>query len=267
MSIRTRFYVFILLIILCTFSVAQAEFGANWTATYYNCTDFNCPAVATQPGYAGINFNWETGSPYTGVNADNFTARFESTQPFEDGAYEFVAMADDGIRVYIDGVLALDQFFGRPLTTDRFQRTMTAGEHTLRVDYLELTGAAQVQFQWFRLNSSGDSEDTFTDERENPDPDASAVGYCHAYGLHIYGVDHEGKGFLSIVVTPEELAQAQQDAQGGQDNILIASGPSAEDGAPINLYLLSTGELQIQAPGSYPETTKPYSAVFDGCLS
>ncbi|MCC6615381.1 MAG: SH3 domain-containing protein [Anaerolineae bacterium] len=132
----------------------NAEFGTNWTATYYNCTDLNCSAVATQTGINGINFNWGTGSPYQGVNTDNFSVRFESVQTFQQGTYEFVAASDDGIRVYIDGALVLDKFIGRVFTTDRFQQTLTAGVHTLRVEFLELIDQAQVQFQYFYLSAS-----------------------------------------------------------------------------------------------------------------
>jgi PA14 domain/Bacterial SH3 domain len=137
---------------------ARAEFGTNWTATYYNCTDFNCPAAATQTGINGINFNYGAGSPISGVNADNFTIRFESVQVFQQGTYEFVASSDDGIRVYIDGALVLDRFIGRVLTTDRFQQTLTAGSHTLRVEYLETIDQGQVQFQYFLVSAAAPTQ-------------------------------------------------------------------------------------------------------------
>jgi uncharacterized protein YraI len=156
---RTSALVLTALVIAALFAVLApltvlAEFGTNWTATYYNCTDFNCPAVTSQTGINGINFVWGTGSPITGVNVDNFTIRYESIQQFQAGTYEFVASSDDGIRVYIDGALVLDRFIGRTFTTDRFQQTLTAGPHALRVEYLELIDQAQVQFQYFLISAS-----------------------------------------------------------------------------------------------------------------
>ncbi len=128
--------------------IAHAEFGVNWSATYFNCPtqppgattiDINtCTVVTTQTGINGINFNWGAGSPLAGVNSDYFIVRFESVQTFQQGTYEFVASSDDGIRVYIDNVLVLDQFIGRTFTTDRFQQTLTAGPHSLRVEFLEI---------------------------------------------------------------------------------------------------------------------------------
>jgi uncharacterized protein YraI len=146
--------VFVLFVLSVPLLQVRAEFGTNWTATYYNCTDFNCPAAATPTGLNGINFNYGADSPISGVNADNFTIRFESVQVFQQGTYEFVASSDDGIRVYIDGALVLDRFIGRVLTTDRFQQTLTAGSHTLRVEYLEIIGQGQVQFQYFLVSGA-----------------------------------------------------------------------------------------------------------------
>jgi uncharacterized protein YraI len=134
---------------------AFADFGTNWTATYYNCYDLTCPAVVSQTGINGINFNYGTGSPATGVNPDNFSARFESVQVFQDGTYEFVVTFDDGVRVYIDNVLVLDRFAPAGLRTERFQQTFTAGTRALRVEYADLEAEAQIQFQYFLISAGG----------------------------------------------------------------------------------------------------------------
>ncbi len=116
--------------LLLVISPALAEFGVNWSATYFNCPtqppgattiDINtCTQVATQTGINGINFNWGTGSPFQGVNSDYFIVRFESVQTFQQGTYEFIVGSDDGVRVFIDNVLVLDRFIGRTFTEDRF---------------------------------------------------------------------------------------------------------------------------------------------------
>ncbi len=133
---------------------AQAQFGTNWTGQFFNSTDLSGSVVSTQSYPSGINQNWGTSSPVPGVvNEDNFSARFESIQLFEEGVYEFVVASDDGVRVFIDNVLVLDRFIGRVLTTDRFQQSLTAGTHILRIEYVEFIDQAALQFQWFQISA------------------------------------------------------------------------------------------------------------------
>jgi uncharacterized protein YgiM (DUF1202 family) len=133
---------------------AQAQFGSNWTGQFYNSTDLSGNVVYTQSYPSGINQNWGLSSPAPGVvNDDNWSGRFESVQLFNEGVYEFVVASDDGVRVFIDNVLVLDRFVGRVLTTDRFQQSLTAGTHILRVEYVEFIDQAALQFQWFQISS------------------------------------------------------------------------------------------------------------------
>jgi hypothetical protein len=153
------------------FGFIQAqEFGTNWSATFFP-TDNLTGAGVPVPGITGINFNWGTGRPIingspvaisncTAFNAPNagqksadcsnfFSARFTSTQNFNAGTYTFTAVSDDGVRVYIDGVLVLDKFSPHAQQTDTFTQSFaTAGPHTLTVEYFEGIDQAIIQFQW-----------------------------------------------------------------------------------------------------------------------
>ncbi len=131
---------------------AQAQFGTGWTGQFFNTTDLSGAVVYSQSYPSGINQNWGTSSPAPGVVFnDNWSARFESVQLFNEGTYEFVVASDDGVRVFIDNILVLDRFIGRVLTTDRFQQTLTAGTHTIRVEFVEFIDQAALQFQWFQI--------------------------------------------------------------------------------------------------------------------
>jgi hypothetical protein len=137
------------LLALLPLAPARADFGTNWTALFYNNTNLSGGPVVTQSGLPGVNFNWGSGSPASGVNNDQFSARFTATQTFAGGTYDFVVTADDGVRVLIDGQMVLDRFYARPVTTDRFTQTLTPGAHSLTVEYFEEGDQAQIQFQWF----------------------------------------------------------------------------------------------------------------------
>jgi uncharacterized protein YraI len=144
------------LLSLVTLKTTSAQtFGTGWTASYYNNPTLSGAPVFTEVLPGGINFTYGTGSPNPAVPVDNWSARFESTQLFNAGTYEFVVASDDGVRVFIDNVLVWDRFIGRVLTTDRFQQTLTAGSHVLRVEYVEFIDQAIIQFQWFQVGAGG----------------------------------------------------------------------------------------------------------------
>ena len=67
---------------------------------------------------------------------------------FAAGSYVFTARADDGIRVYVDGVLAIDEWIDQAATTYQATRTLSAGAHTIVVEYYERAGLAVAQVSW-----------------------------------------------------------------------------------------------------------------------
>jgi uncharacterized protein YraI len=114
----------------------------GWQATYYANRNLEGSPVRSR-GEARIDFNWGTGSPGSGIPADNFSARFERTMAFGGGDYEFRARVDDGVRVWIDNELIIDDW------RERSRRTITAnrrlyGVHSIRVEYFEASGQAEL---------------------------------------------------------------------------------------------------------------------------
>lgn len=144
----------VILLFSMALNLTQAqEFGTNWSAVFFPTNNLTGTGV-TVSGINGLNFNWGTGGPIingvpvAGMPVDNFSARFSSTQTFAAGNYTFTISSDDGVRVYIDGAVVLDKFIGRPLATDTFTRSMTAGPHSLIVEYFEGIDQAILQVQW-----------------------------------------------------------------------------------------------------------------------
>ena len=99
---------------------------------------------------APINHDWGFGSPGAGVNADNFTSRYVGNFNFEAGHYKFdVNTGDGGVRLYVDGVLLLDQW-SVPNNTERVfvTKPMTAGTHQVKVEHYEAFGTAKLSVAW-----------------------------------------------------------------------------------------------------------------------
>lgn len=157
----TLILVVLLLLALLPSLVARADFGTNWSATFFPNPDLSGTGVPVS-GINGLNFLWQAGPPIVnGVPVpisncpssptctDNFSARFTSSQAIQPGTYQFVVASDDGVRVYINGALRLDKFFGRPVTTDTFIETITSSPVQIVVEYFEGIDQATLQVQWF----------------------------------------------------------------------------------------------------------------------
>lgn len=67
---------------------------------------------------------------------------------FPDGAYELIAITDDGIRVWIDDKLVLERWDIHGSTVDRIP--ITAGRHRIRLEYFENSGWAELKILFRR---------------------------------------------------------------------------------------------------------------------
>jgi hypothetical protein len=146
-----------LIIAIVPMLTVQADYGTNWTGTFYNDANLGT-AVQTIAGINGLNFNWGANPPNVngvnvpGIGADNFSARFTSTQNLTPGQYSFVVSSDDGVRLYVNGALVLDKFIGRVLTTDTISVSITTSPVNLTVEYMDLVDQAILQVQWFLVS-------------------------------------------------------------------------------------------------------------------
>lgn len=123
----------------------------GWQISYYNNKDLIGPAVTTQTKtYAAPEEEWGLNAPAAGVLADGFSTRFTRNLAFDAGTYAFYLTADDGARLYIDGVLVIDEWHGteRGTATYRYQQTLTAGLHAFIVEQYDDQGEARVRLQW-----------------------------------------------------------------------------------------------------------------------
>jgi hypothetical protein len=111
--------------------------------------DQNLTTLAISRTDAAVNFMWDSGSPDPTVAADHFSARWEGSWNFiTGGTYRFYATASDGIRVYIDGTLLIDQWHDGSETSYTADTSVTAGVHDIKVEYYNNTGDATAIVSW-----------------------------------------------------------------------------------------------------------------------
>lgn len=95
-----------------------------------------------------LRFQWDNAAPAAGLPADGFSARWTRQVTFAPGIYRLFARADDGVRVYVDGRLTLNEWHDGSRTDPYTVDLELSGARTLIVEYYERTGGAFVSFWW-----------------------------------------------------------------------------------------------------------------------
>ena len=97
----------------------------------------------------GINFNWQTSAPSLNLPADFFSVRWTGLIEAQySETYTFHATANDGIRLWVNDTLLIDQWVTQD-TTHSGTISLEAGErYNIRVDYFDGTGPARVMLEW-----------------------------------------------------------------------------------------------------------------------
>jgi LysM repeat protein len=120
-----------------------------WKGEFWNNRDLSGdPKLSAQ--YSAVDFQWGTGGP-KGVGTDSFSARFTRTQTFGGGTYLFHVKVDDGVRLWLDGQMLIDQWHDTAPAHYSVEKQIGAGDHKLKIEYYEHTGGAQIRFTVERL--------------------------------------------------------------------------------------------------------------------
>ncbi len=122
----------------------------EWRGEYYANPNLSGLPILIRNDVA-IDFNWGSGPPDSRLPADNFSVRWTRALAFEPGTYRFTLRADDGVRMWLDEVLVLDDWregAARDITTDI---TLGARAYNFRIEYFERAGVASIRFNVARL--------------------------------------------------------------------------------------------------------------------
>ncbi len=119
----------------------------SWFAQFYNGEGLSGDPVATRyDGYIG--FDWGTASPMTEIWWDYFSIRWTRTVHLDTATYNFCAMADDGVRLWVGDHLLINEWHGNNGVTYCSPYAVTAGNHVVKVEYFEHEGNALIYVWW-----------------------------------------------------------------------------------------------------------------------
>jgi hypothetical protein len=131
-----------------TATFSEVAGGDGLRATYYDNLDLTGSTADRIDGT--VDFDWGTGSPVTGIGADTFSVRWVGTvHPPTSGTYTFYTESDDGVRLWVDGKLLVDNWTDHSRTENAGTITLTAGvDHPIRMEFYENTGEAVARLLW-----------------------------------------------------------------------------------------------------------------------
>lgn len=138
-------------------AAAKSFIGSGLQAEYYNGTNFLQKAHSRID--KEINFYHLYQSPAPGVNQDFYSIRWTGyLYPPTTGRYKLSIRVDDGVRVWLDDQVILDQWKLQDITTYTGELALTAERfYKIKIEYYNgpLHGVLQLLWQTPPANSSG----------------------------------------------------------------------------------------------------------------
>ena len=122
--------------------------GDGLTGEYFDNIDFTRRLVVRTD--STVNFNWASGSPAAEIGVDTFSVRWTGKlKPQFSETYTFTTTADDGVRLYIDGRLIIDNWVDQAVTSRTGTIALEAGRlYDIKLEYYERTGLTAASLAW-----------------------------------------------------------------------------------------------------------------------
>jgi hypothetical protein len=97
-----------------------------------------------------VNNDWGSGSPDPGIATDSYSVRWTGqVQPQYSETYTFYTQSDDGVRLWVNDVLLVDNWTDHSSVENSGTIALTANtKYSIRMEYYENTGSAVAKLSW-----------------------------------------------------------------------------------------------------------------------
>jgi hypothetical protein len=127
----------------------MSGFPTGWTGEYFDNVSFDdVPRLIRQD--EEIDFDWGYESPARTIGGDRFSIRWTRIVHFEPGFYRFTASTDDGVCLWVDGRLVIDNWHDQAVTPHS-GTSYVVGDAALKMEYYENQGLAAARLSWERV--------------------------------------------------------------------------------------------------------------------
>lgn len=121
--------------------------GNGLVAQYFNGENFNTPVLTRSEA---VNFKWGGSTPASGVGADHFSVRWtgQILARYSEN-HTFYLTADDGVRLWVNGKLIIDNWGAQPEKVSVGKIDLEAGKaYDIKLEYFENVGYASCVLGW-----------------------------------------------------------------------------------------------------------------------
>ena len=213
---------------------------------------------------ATVDFNLGFGTPDPLINSETFSIRWTGQIAAPSaGSYRFVTRSDDGVRLWLENQLLIDNFTPHPETEDRSAPiTLNSGQsYNLRLEYFEHTALAVIRLMWIRPGQTNPevipSTALSTPTTVNPAPTLTSISpTAVAANTGAFTLTVQGSNFLPGAVVQWNYAARPTTVVSGAQ--LTANIPASD--------LQSIGAVKITAVNPLPGggTSNPLQLTVSG---
>lgn len=122
--------------------------GTGLRGDYFDNSDFTAQKLTRTD--ATVNFDWGSGGPDPSVAPDSFSVRWTGqVQAQFSETYAFFTVSDDGVRLWVNGVLVVNNWTDHAPTENSGTIGLTAGQRVdLKMEFYENGGGAVAKLLW-----------------------------------------------------------------------------------------------------------------------
>lgn len=136
---------------------AAPEQGTGLAGQYFNSKNLSGTPVLART--EAVDFDWGSGAPGAGVNADKFSVRWTGfVQAPTTGSYLFQTRSDEGVRLWVKGARLVNHWTAHTATDDTAAKPLklVAGRrYPVVMEYFDSTGPGEIRLRW-RPPGAGD---------------------------------------------------------------------------------------------------------------
>jgi hypothetical protein len=200
---------------------AVAGSGSGLGGDYFSGTTLTTKVLTRTD--ATVDFQWGTTAPAAGVPADNYSVRWSGqVSPRYSGSTTFYTSSDDGVRLWVNGQLLIDNWTNHGTTENSGAITLNAGQkYDLKLEYYEATGGATARLLW-----SSTCEPKAVVPSSQLYPPAVASGDTARYNF-----ESDAQSWIGSGAGVASAARSTDRAFAGTGSLKVALGSAAGDGS------------------------------------